>query len=94
MNIERWTSGYKATAQDWYDHKNIWFEVEYYKPGQSLSAPPVWSKSFLLPIENAQTVQSYFDSVTNALARETDERKMLSMYQNGKKIIENGKRIA
>ena len=94
MNIERWISGYKATAADWYDGKNIYFEVEYYSPGQSVSAPPVWSKSYLLPIENAQTVQEYFDSVTNALAMNTDERKMLAMYKNGTKIIGNGKKIA
>lgn len=94
MNIERWTSGYKATASDWYDGKNIYFCVEYFRPGQRVSAPPVWSKSFLLPTENESTIRNYFDSVVNTLAMETDERKMLSAYRDGKKVIENGKRIA
>lgn len=90
MTIERWTSGYNVTATDWYDKRNIYFEIAYYRPGQSMSQPPVWSKAFLLPIENWPIVQNYFDSVTNTLAIETDERKMLSMYVNGKCVVRNG----
>ena len=90
MTIERWISGIKATATDWYDKRNLYFEVECYRPGQSMSQPPAWSKAFLLPIENWPTVQNFFDSVTNALAMENDTRKMLSKYVNGKCVVRNG----
>ena len=94
LNIERWTSGYKATVTDWYDGENIYFEVAYYQPGQSLGRPPQWSKSYLLPKSEEQKIRDYFDSVTVNLAAVTDERRMLAWYQNGTKIVESGRRIA
>ncbi len=94
MNIERWIGGCYATAQDWYDKKNIYFGIEYYRPGQARSAGPVWSKSFLIPIEEEQKIRNYFDSIARGLMQETDERRMLSWYQNGKQIVQNGRRIA
>lgn len=94
MNIERWTSGYKVTATDWYDGQNIYFEVAYYQPGQSLGNPPLWSKSFLIPQREEAKIRDYLDTIAVNLAAVTDERRMLAWYQDGKKIVERGRRIA
>lgn len=45
MYIDKWVSGYKVRAFPWIDHETIYFNVEYYRPGQSLHQPPVWEKT-------------------------------------------------
>ena len=45
MEIDAWVSGYKVRSFPWIDGKTIYFNVQYYRPGQSLSQPPVWSKT-------------------------------------------------
>lgn len=94
MNIERWINRYKVTAIDWYDGENIYFEIEYYRPGQSLGKSPIWSKSFLIPNCEEQKIHDHFDSVAVNLATITDECRMLSWYQGGQKVVERGKRIS
>lgn len=93
INIERWIGSMKVTVQDWYDDKSIYFCIEAYQPGQSISKGPAWSKSFLLPWSMEQTIRDYFSSVVDGLAAETDERKFLSYYSGGILRVQNGQRI-
>lgn len=94
MKIERWVSGYKAVAEDWFDGNSIYFSVEYFRPGQSVNSGPEWSKAFLIPKHEENKISEYFDSVAVNLALETDERRMLAWYVGKTKIVENGVRIA
>ena len=48
MNIDKWEAGCKVRAFDWIDGRNIYLHMEYYAPGQSLSAAPAKEKSVLL----------------------------------------------
>lgn len=45
MEIDTWIAGCKVRSFPWVDGKNIYFHVEYYQPGQSLSKPPVWERT-------------------------------------------------
>lgn len=45
MEIDRWISGYKVRSFPWVDGKHIYFNVQYYAPGQSIERPPVWDKT-------------------------------------------------
>lgn len=45
MEIDKWISGYKVRIFPWVDKETIYCNVQYYRPGQSISQPPVWDKS-------------------------------------------------
>lgn len=45
MELDRWVGPYKVRAFPWIDGKRIYFNVQYYAPGQSIEKPPVWDKS-------------------------------------------------
>ncbi len=45
MNIDKWMGSYKIRAFPWIDGKRIYFNVQYYAPGQSIEKPPVWDKT-------------------------------------------------
>jgi hypothetical protein len=45
MEIDKWISGYKVRSFPWIDGKHIYFNVQYYKPGQSIEKPPAWDKT-------------------------------------------------
>lgn len=48
MEIDKWVDGYKVRSFPWIDHKNIYVNVQYYKPGSSLSQKPLFDKSALV----------------------------------------------
>jgi hypothetical protein len=48
MEIDDWIEGYKVRSFPWIDGKRIYFNVQYYKPGQSLSQPPAFEKTVYL----------------------------------------------
>ena len=48
MNIDKWVDGYKVRAFPWIDGKNIYVNVQYYKPGSSINRPPAMDKSALI----------------------------------------------
>ncbi|MCI9431279.1 MAG: hypothetical protein HFF70_02475 [Oscillospiraceae bacterium] len=52
MEIDTWINGCKVRGFPWVDGQNIYFHVEYYKPGQSLSKPPVWERTVYI-VDNA-----------------------------------------
>jgi hypothetical protein len=41
MELDRWIGSYKVRAFPW-NGKRIYFNVQYYAPGQSIEKPPVW----------------------------------------------------
>lgn len=43
--IDKWINGYKVRAFRWIAGKKIYFNVQYYRPGQSIEKPPVWDKT-------------------------------------------------
>ena len=45
MEINKWIGSYKVRAFQWIDGKRIYFNVQYFKPGQSIEKPPVWDKT-------------------------------------------------
>lgn len=45
MDIDKWISSYKVRSFPWVDGKRIYFNVQYYTPGQSVNAPPAWDKT-------------------------------------------------
>jgi hypothetical protein len=45
MEIDGWFSGYKVRSFPWIDGKTIYFNVQCFAPGQSLSQPPAWNKT-------------------------------------------------
>jgi len=67
INIDTWVAGYKVRAVDWIDEKSIYLNIEYYKPGASLSQPPAVEKSFLIPREEEAKVRNFLHSVVIGL---------------------------
>ena len=45
MELDKWVSGFKVRAFPWIDGERIYFNVQYYVPGQSLEKPPAWDKT-------------------------------------------------
>lgn len=70
MNIEGWVAGYKIRAFPWIDGKRIYFNVQYYAPGQSLGKPPVWSKTVYITddAEGRRLVNEFKHSLTEHIA--------------------------
>lgn len=48
MEFDKWVDGYKVRVFPWIDCKNIYVNVQYYAPGQSIHRPPVCDKSALV----------------------------------------------
>ena len=71
MNIEKWIAGYKVRAFPWSDGKRIYFNVQYYAPGQSIEKPPVWSKTVFITddAEGRRLVSEFTHSLTEHIAR-------------------------
>lgn len=45
MNLDKWIGPYKIMAFPWIDGKRIYFNVQEYRSGQSMSAPPLSDKT-------------------------------------------------
>lgn len=45
MEINEWIGPYKVRSFPWIDGKRIYFNVQYYAPGQSIEKPPIWDKT-------------------------------------------------
>lgn len=45
MDFEKWISGCLVRVFPWVDGKNIYVNVQYFRPGQSISRPPAWEKT-------------------------------------------------
>lgn len=45
MEIDKWIGNCKVRSFPWIDGKRIYFNVQYYRPGQSIEKPPAWDKT-------------------------------------------------
>ncbi len=71
MEIDKWILGYKIRSFPWVDKKNIYFNVQYYAPGQSISKPPVWDKTVYITnnVAGQNMVEQYTDSLVEYVSR-------------------------
>jgi len=53
INLDKWISGYKVRSFNWIDGKRIYFNVQYYAPGQSIEKPPIWDKTVYITDNHA-----------------------------------------
>ncbi len=60
MEIDKWVGPYKVRAFPWIDGKRIYFNVQYYAPGQSLEKPPAWDKTVYIT-DNADGRRLVYD---------------------------------
>ena len=70
MEIDKWISSYKVRSFPWVDGKHIYFNVQYYVSGQSISQPPAWDKTVYITGNNAgkRLVNELTDSLVNHIA--------------------------
>ena len=71
MEIDRWEAGYKIRSFPWIDGKRIYFNVQYFAPGQSIAKPPVWDKTVYITDNDAgrRLVSDFTSSLTEHIAR-------------------------
>ncbi|RFZ76107.1 hypothetical protein DS742_25370 [Lacrimispora amygdalina] len=71
MNIDKWMGSYKIRAFQWIDGKRIYFNVQYYAPGQSIQKPPVWDKTIYVTDDAAgrRIVCDFTQSLVDYVAR-------------------------
>lgn len=70
MEIDTWVDGYKVRSFPWIDGKTIYFNVQCYQPGQSLSQPPAWSKTVYITndVAGRYMVENLLSSLTEHVA--------------------------
>lgn len=70
MEINRWIGGYKVRSFPWIDGKTIYFNVQCFAPGQSLSQPPAWDKTVYVTDNPAgrSIVRDFTDSLAQHVA--------------------------
>jgi hypothetical protein len=71
MNIDGWIAGYKVRAFPWIDGKRIYFNIQYFRPGQSIEQPPVWDKTVYITDNDAgqRLVYEFTHTLTEHVAR-------------------------
>jgi hypothetical protein len=79
MEINKWIGSYKVRAFPWIDGKRIYFNVQYYAPGQSIEKPPVWDKTVYVTDNEVgrRLVYELTDSLVNHIA-------CMEVKQNGR----------
>jgi hypothetical protein len=70
MEIDKWMGLYKVRSFPWIDNKRIYFNVQYYAPGQSIERPPVWDKTVYVTDNAAgqRLLNDYLDSLVEHIA--------------------------
>lgn len=70
MYFEGFVDGYLVHIEEWHDG-TIYFNVRYFKPGQSMSQPPIIDKSVYITDNNKgrYMVQNYKSSLAEYVAR-------------------------
>lgn len=72
MEIDKWVDGYKVRAFPWVDgEKTIYVNVQYYKPGSSLTQPPAMDKSAWITNDAAgqRFIYDFTAAAANYIAR-------------------------
>jgi len=60
VELDKWIGPYKVRSFPWIDGKRIYFNVQYYAPGQSVEKPPVWDKTVYIN-DNAEGRRLVYD---------------------------------
>jgi hypothetical protein len=70
INIDTWIRGYKVMAFNWIDKETIYFNLQYYKSGQSIEQPPVWDKTVYITDNTAgqRLIRDFLDSLVEYVA--------------------------
>lgn len=70
MEIDSWIGGCKVRIFPWIDGETIYCNVQYYRPGQSLSQPPVWDKTVYVKDNDAgrRVVYGFTDSLARYIS--------------------------
>ena len=70
MYFEGFVDGYLVHIEEWYDGK-IYFNVRYFKSGQSMSQPPIFDKSIYITNNDKGRfiVENYKSTLANYVAR-------------------------
>jgi hypothetical protein len=70
MELNKWFGSYKIRSFPWVDGKRIYFNVQYYAPGQSVEQPPVWDKTVYITdnIAGRRIVYEFTDSLVRHIA--------------------------
>jgi hypothetical protein len=65
INIDTWIRGYKVRAFNWIDGKRIYFNVQYFAPGQSIERDPVFDKTVYITNNEAgqNIIFNFIDSL-------------------------------
>jgi hypothetical protein len=71
INIDTWVRGYKVRAFNWVDNNSIYFNVQYFQSGQSISKPPVWDKTVYITDNEAgqKLIREFLDSLVEHVAK-------------------------
>lgn len=71
MEINKWIGSFKVRSFPWIDGKRIYFNVQYFKPGQSIEKPPVWDKTVYITDNAAgqRLVQDFTHSLVEHVAK-------------------------
>lgn len=71
MEIDIWVRGYKVRSFPWIDGKRIYFNVQYYIPGQSIQKSPVWDKTVYITDNEAgrNIINNFMDSLVEYVAK-------------------------
>jgi hypothetical protein len=70
MELDKWIRSYKIRSFPWIDGKLIYFNVQYYAPGQSIEQPPIWDKTVYITDNAAgqRLVYDFTDSLVEHVA--------------------------
>ena len=74
MEINTWIDGCKVRACPWIDGKRIYFNVRYYRPGQSIERPPAWDKTVY--ITDNEAGRNLVFNLTDSLVRHIESMRI------------------
>lgn len=81
MEINKWVNSCKVQSFPWIDGKLIYFNVQYYAPGQSISKPPAWDKTVY--ITNNEAGRNLVYNLTDSLVEYVSNLK----FDSANKVI-------
>lgn len=81
--IDKWIEGCKVRSFPWIDKKRIYFNVQYFAPGQSLCKPPVWDRTVFIVNNEAgrRVIQNFTHSLVTHISTMTN-----SVFMGGKEV--------
>lgn len=74
MELDTWMGSYKIRAFPWIDGKRIYFNIQYYMPGQSTEKPPAREKTVYIT-DNANGKNLVFN-LTHSLINHIENMKI------------------